>query len=113
MADPRHMTERDLQYAVIGLAQTLKWKVAHFRPARTEQGWRTPVQADGKGFPDLVLAKPGRLIFAELKGDRGRLSAEQKAWINVLGATDAEVYVWTPDEWLNGAIETILRRRGE
>ena len=60
------MTEADLQQAVIECARTLGWMVAHFRPALRQSGrWSTPVQADGKGFPDLVLARAGRVIFAE------------------------------------------------
>ena len=50
--------------------------------------------ADGAGFCDLVLAKPGRLIFAELKSATGKLRPEQKAWIAVLAAAGAEVVVW-------------------
>lgn len=48
------ISEAELQSAVIELARTLGYRVAHFRAARTAQGWRTPVEADGAGFPDLV-----------------------------------------------------------
>jgi hypothetical protein len=41
------------------------------------------------------LAKPGRLIFAELKAANGKLRDDQRAWIATLAATgSAEVYVW-------------------
>ena len=83
-----HMTdvvdEGGLQEAILELAGILKWRVAHFRPAKTEKGWRTPVAADGKGFPDLVLVRGDRLIFAELKGPRGRVSPEQQGWLDAL-----------------------------
>jgi hypothetical protein len=58
---------------IIDLAHLFGWRVAHFRAARTFSGWRTPVQGDGKGFPDLVLCRrrrPNRertrTIFADI-----------------------------------------------
>ncbi|WP_346927547.1 hypothetical protein, partial [uncultured Arthrobacter sp.] len=78
------MSERELQDAVIELARLLGWRVAHFRPARVRRGGReiyeTPVAADGKGWPDLVLVRGSRLIFAEMKSGTGRLSDAQIAW---------------------------------
>lgn len=103
------MTEAQLQSAVIELARVLGYRVAHFRPGLTSKGWRTPVEADGKGFPDLVLCRPYRLIFAELKGDGGTIAIEQLTWVHVLESAGAEVYFWRPVAWLDGAIEQILR----
>jgi hypothetical protein len=56
------------------------------------------------GFPDTVLVRGDRLIFAELKLDRSysQPSAEQAAWLEALGGTSAEVYLWRPSD-----IETI------
>lgn len=88
------MTEHEFQSAIIELARLLGYRVAHFRPAKTAHGWRTAVAADGKGYPDLTMAKPGRLIFAECKSAAGRLADEQRAWISVLAAAGTEVYVW-------------------
>jgi hypothetical protein len=52
------------------------------------------------GWPDLVLCKPPRLIFAELKADGGSLSDAQRLWLEALrSCPPAEVYVWTPDSW--------------
>lgn len=73
------MTEADFQRTVIDAAQALGWMCAHFRPAQTAQGWRTAVSADGKGFPDLVLVRD-RVLFIELKADRGKQTADQRAW---------------------------------
>jgi hypothetical protein len=65
----------------------------------TAHGWRTPVQGDGKGFPDLVLARPPRVIFAELKTAKGKLGPEQENWLAALTACPGvEVYVWRPDQ---------------
>lgn len=98
-------TESEFQSAVIDLAQTFGWLVAHFRPARTAHGWRTPVTADGAGFPDLVLVHPGthpgggRVLFRELKADRGKITAQQAAWLSMLDAAGADACVWQPWEW--------------
>lgn len=71
---------------VIHLARLYRWRVAHFRPAHTAQGsWRTPVSADGAGWPDLTLVRPPELLFVELKADKARLSAEQRTWLEALG----------------------------
>lgn len=103
------MTEAELQSAVIELARLLGYRVAHFRAAQTAKGWRTPVEADGKGFPDLVLVRrPARLIFVELKGERGRTSPEQREWLELLSPA-AEVYTWTPVDWTSGIVEQLLR----
>lgn len=104
------MTEAQLQDAIIDLARTLGWTIAHFRPARTTHGWRTPVAADGAGFPDLVLCRPPRVLFAELKREKGRTSLGQEMWLRALarcpGVTTA---LWRPSDWLSGEIERELR----
>lgn len=105
------MTEVQLQDAIVDLAHTLGWSVAHFRPARTSKGHRTPVQYDAAGFPDLVLVRT-RVIFAEVKSERGSLTHAQVAWIQRLSNAGSEVYVWYPRHWASGRIERVLRREG-
>ena len=48
------------------------------------------------GFPDLCLVRGDRLLFAELKTATGRVSHTQRAWLEALRATGAEVYLWRP-----------------
>lgn len=102
------ISEAQFQAAVIELAQRHRWMVAHFRPARTANGWRTPVTADGAGFPDLVLAKPGRpLIIAELKRQGGYPSADQLNWLYTLAKCQGvAVWLWQPSDW--PTIEALL-----
>jgi VRR-NUC domain-containing protein len=102
------MSEAELQDAVIDLAHLLGWQVAHFRPARTDRGWRTPVAADGAGFPDCVLVRD-RVVYAELKSSKGALSVAQRRWLDSLDRAGAEVYIWRPADWTSGAIEQVLR----
>ena len=121
--------ESDFQEWLIGLAHYYRWRIAHFRPARTEKGWRTAVSGDGKGFPDCVLVRPPRLIIAELKSLTGKLSPEQEVWIRDLGECvrqitlepvkfskpraynklihSLEVYTWRPSD--RDLIEDLLK----
>lgn len=102
------VSEAAFQAEVIELARMLNWRVAHFRPAQTTHGWRTPVAADGKGFPDLVLARD-RVIYAELKSTSGRTTAEQDDWLDALRRAGQEAYLWRPADLQN--IADTLRRR--
>lgn len=51
------------------------------------------------GFPDLVLVGPGwgRTIFAELKTERGTVSAAQREWLRALSRKN-EVFIWWPSD---------------
>lgn len=81
------MTEAELQATIVDACRLLGYRVAHFRPARTAHGWRTPMTGDA-GFPDLVCARPGRAFALELKTARGRLGPGQAEWLQALhGAT--------------------------
>lgn len=104
------MTEKELQANVIELAHLLGWRCAHFRPAKTSYGWRTPIQGDGAGFPDCVLIHPKHgILWRELKASRGRVRVEQKGWLEWLADVGADVRIWTPADWHDGLILTELR----
>lgn len=101
-------TEGQLQRAVTDLAELLGWRWLHHRPAVTDQGWRTAVSGShAKGWPDLVLVRE-RLVLAELKGPRGKLSPEQSDWLDSLATAGVESYCWGPDDW--DEIEATLTR---
>lgn len=100
--------EKDWQRDVISLARTLGWRVAHFRAVKTPTGYRTPVQGDGAGFPDLCLVRD-RIVFAELKNERGRVSPEQQQWIAALEQAGVEAYVWRPGD-LDQVLAVLQRR---
>ena len=95
-------TEAEFQTLVIDYAHLMKWRVAHFRPAQTGKGWRTAMEGD-PGFPDLVLARNGVVILAELKSEKGQLSASQLQWSIV-----ADALVWRPSDWVE--VQKILAR---
>lgn len=97
------MSEAQFTSAVIELAQYRGWKVCHFRPARTNRGWRTAIEGD-KGFPDLVMARDGTVLFAELKIGKAKLRREQEEWAAQLPL----LFVWTPAN-LRDDIPAVLR----
>ncbi len=103
------MSEAQLQDAVIEMAQLLGWRVAHFRPAQTTKGWATPVQADGAGFPDLIMLRDSWMIAAELKSAKGKVSPAQDEWLDAFLRVGATVAVWYPRDLRSGEIERALR----
>lgn len=68
------MTEAEFQTNVIDLAKTLGWLVHHDGGDVRRTTYGDP------GFPDLVLAKGGRVVFLELKSEKGKLTDTQYAW---------------------------------
>src|SRR5580765_6799003 len=102
------MSERELQDAVIELAALLGYLCHHSLPARTSRGWRTALQGN-EGAPDLLLVGNGRVIHAELKSEKGKLSVAQECWASALSRAGAEYYVWRPRHWTSGVIEATLR----
>ena len=97
-------TEAQFQSAIIELAHATGWLVHHTRCVRTPRGYQTPIQGD-VGFPDLVLAKGGRVILAELKTDTGKTSQAQRDWMFASGAE-----LWRPGDW--PLIEAVLTGKG-
>lgn len=92
----RATTEAEFLAQVLDLAHVLGYRVAHFRPALTGRGWRTPVQGDGAGFPDLILVGRGRVIAAELKRETAKATDEQLAWLTAFTEAGIATYVWRP-----------------
>lgn len=93
------MKESDFQRQVLQFAVLRSWRVVHFRPARVtirgQETYRTATQGH-TGFPDLVIARKGVVIHAELKTEKGRLSDDQKKWRDALGETWR---LWRPSDW--------------
>ena len=81
------MTEKQLQTAVEKLSDMTGWLYYHtYRSTRSVAG-----------FPDLVLIRPPRLLFIELKSEKGYLTAAQKLWGFLLKEVPSiEYYIWRP-----------------
>lgn len=92
----RPLTENEWLRRVIDTAKIHGWMVGHHRAAPTGRGgYRTPVQGH-RGVPDLLLAKGGRVLVAELKTDKGRMGPMQPEWIAAAGDHGR---VWRPRDW--------------
>ena len=102
------VNENDFQDTVIKLAKLHGWRVAHFRPSRTKDGWATAVSADGKGFPDLFMLRDstGHRVAAELKVGHNKTTPEQDAWLTAMEACGIPAFVWKPCDW--DEIEDVL-----
>jgi hypothetical protein len=90
------VTEGDLREQIRDLCKIFSWKF-YFT-------W-TSIHSP-RGIPDLILCKPPRLIFAELKTEKGKVSPHQQEWIDLLSECggNVECYVWRPSD-----IEEIAR----
>lgn len=78
------VTEKSFQRKVMQYAKLRGWSVVHFTAAQNARGRHmTPVQGDA-GSPDLLLAKNGRVVLLELKGDGGRTQANQREWAQAI-----------------------------
>lgn len=82
------LSEKDFRHQVIDLCKLLGWK--HYFT------W-TSIHSP-KGFPDLVLARE-RIIFAELKTEKGKVTPNQQEWLDALKQANQEVYLWRPSDF--------------
>jgi hypothetical protein len=110
VAKPRRQARR---VRVVARVQPESVLLAQVRSLAALYGWRCYHTFDSRrsepGYPDVTLVRGDRLIFAELKTQRGRLTTVQIEWIELLRLTCAEVYVWRPADLQ--LIAAILRRR--
>ena len=107
------MTEQELMDKVVELARTVGWRVAHFRPARTQHGWRTACQYDAEGWPDLFLVHPdaGDKLAVELKvwARRNDVSDAQRHWLVDLEMCGIETALWTERDFDTEIVPRLLR----
>lgn len=104
---PDSLTEAVFQRHTTELATLTGWRWMHVRRSvRGETGGWTTATTE-PGWPDLVLWRPGQLLFRELKSDTGKLTEPQRDLLLSLRAAGADVEVWRPSDW--PLIETKLR----
>lgn len=83
------MTEAEFQGWVVTTARMLGWLAFHPYDSRRSEA----------GFPDTTLVRGERLIFAELKAMKGRVTAAQQSWLDALkGVPGIEVHLWRVDQ---------------
>ncbi len=85
----KELSETAWRNTVVDLAGTLGWRVYYVENSTREIDTKTRgrvrvrnVNARGVGFPDLVLVRRGRLIFAELKLNLGPHGGGEKRHVN-------------------------------
>lgn len=83
------ISEKAFQQQVVGLARYSGFRVYHTFDSRRSE----------PGFPDLVMIRAPRVLFAELKAGRGKTSPAQDVWLEALSrCPGVEVYLWRPDD---------------
>jgi hypothetical protein len=95
----KRRSEKGFMAAVIAFAKLHRWKVYHTHDSRRSEA----------GFLDLVLVRE-RVLFAELKDEKGHVSDAQADWIAALLGAGASVFVWRPGDW--DQIERVLGGQG-
>lgn len=80
------LSEKLFQRQVVELAKIMGWRVYHPFLSKWSE----------RGFPDLTMvrARDRRLLFAELKADKGKLSEHQVEWQELLGAVAFDREAW-------------------
>ena len=121
----QNISEADFSSSVEELLDMFGWLWEHPRPARIKiagtETYRTAISGH-KGRPDYLAVRRGRLLFIELKAEKGKLSPEQEQWFEDLREcqrtitlepiekgkalrgnfpmiTIPEIYLWKPSQW--------------
>jgi hypothetical protein len=98
--DPNDLlTEAQWQRTVVEALKLYGWRVFHDRVA-----WRSD-----PGWPDLtcVHIERKRVIFVELKSERGRLTPKQEYWRDTLVHAGQDWHLWRPSDW--DAAQRVMR----
>ena len=96
-------SEESFQRRVLELARCMGWSLRYHT---------FDSRKSAPGFPDLVLVRAPRVIFAECKTDDAprELLGAQRLWMHaLLRCPGVEYYLWRPRTWQE--IERILARR--
>lgn len=92
------VTEAAFLRQVRDLARIFGWSTYHPFLSRWSE----------RGFPDVVLCRPPRILFVELKTDKGKTTPDQDRWLGMLEqCPGVEVFVWRPADF--DAMTAVLR----
>ena len=81
------INEKKFQSRVVQAANMFGWMCYHTYDSRRSN----------PGFPDLVLVRD-KVLFRELKTDKGRLTTAQKSWGDNLTKAGSDYDVWRPKD---------------
>lgn len=82
-----NVSEKQFQSHLVMYAKNRGWMVYHTYDSRRCE----------PGFPDLVLVRD-RVLYRELKSEKGRVTPAQKAWGEALVAAGADFAIWRPSQ---------------
>lgn len=75
------ISERDFASQVEDLLRRFQWRFMHIKPAMTGKGaWVSRMNKEGTGWLDYLALRPPRVVVAELKDDKTRLTPDQQEW---------------------------------
>ena len=84
------VTEADFQATILQAADLFGWWHYHVADSRRSR----------PGFPDLVLIKPPKVIFLEVKRETGRLTGYQAEVLSMLSdCSVVDAAVVRPSDW--------------
>ena len=84
------VTEQAFQETVVQAAEMFGWWHYHVADSRRSR----------PGFPDLVLIKPPKVIFLEVKREKGRLTVAQADVLAMLeDCSEVQAAVVRPSDW--------------
>ena len=87
------ISEKAFESQVKGLAKLFGYLYYH-----TWRSFHSPA-----GFPDCVFVRlepTPRLVFAELKSEKGKVSPAQQEWLDLLGeCPGVEIFLWRPSDF--------------
>lgn len=92
---PSTLSEDQFKTTVIDYAIRRRWLVHHSLPSKLGDRYVTALQGH-PGLPDLILARGGVLLAAELKKQNGTVRPAQKLWGAAIGAQHR---LWRPSDW--------------
>jgi hypothetical protein len=82
--------ERHLQAALEEHLRAAGWRFYH--------AWNSPHSAPG--FPDVIALRGDRVLVAEIKTAKGRVSADQRQWLEGFQCAGIPAYLWRlPADW--------------
>lgn len=88
------MSEAMLENKIRMAALAAGWLYYHTHDSRRSE----------PGFPDCVMVKGSRVLFRELKTQKGKVTPEQAKWLARLHNAGLNVAVWRPYDWGRGTI---------
>lgn len=84
------LTEKQFEAQIKEIAKLFDWRYYH-----TWRSIHSPA-----GYPDVCMVRLSKIIYAELKSEKGKVSQKQQEWLDDLLATGkVEVYLWKPSQF--------------